>query len=334
MSTTTTTIDSLTSDEIRLIFIYLWPTLFSAKPTKRKEKLAYESHSWAICAILSHRWYKEVRSTRKNIRQLAHNMTMMWTNETIKTFPRLVSLRTSNSLNLLNPLKNIKRLDLSRNTIIKDDQLKHWTHLESLILDKNRIITDESLRYLTNIRQLSLDNNNNITSDGVVPCKLLTNLSLASNTTMRTTITEIPLILLKRLNINNNTAITNASLGTYTTLKHLNLSYNYNISDRTLIKLTNLKSLVLERNNTITNNALYKLSRLEELDLTDNVTISDESLTEMKLKNLYLSHWTDISLDHVKTTKRWTDYSNFIIYMNIMGVLFILFISIWIVRLL
>ena len=300
--------DHFPSDIMCLIFKNIWPALFSPTPVKNDHSLTTETSFWCQYKLLSRHWYREINQTKLMLCQFSHDITVLWSREMLSSFPLLVSLKASPMLDLSTPLLRLKRLDISMNKTMHNEQLLKWTHLEELILDQNSIIHNQSLSKLTNLTNLSLNTNRNITNEAIKNFHLLKRLSLSANNRIQSPLTQLR--TLKFLDISNNYVITNRDISRFTNIRHLNLCDNLDIVDSTLVKLTRLKSLNLERNRIITDDSIRLLQNIKIINLADNDQITNTALSQLKLEHVVLSNWTDISTTHInKTTKKWTCYS-------------------------
>lgn len=187
-----------------------------------------------------------------------------------------ISYNSSICDNDIKHLTNITHLNVA-GTNITDDSITNFGLLETLYLDNNVHVTDKSLKYLTNLKNLYLWENDVITDVGICHLTSLTDLDISNN--------------------NNITKISHL-----TKLNILSLAENYVISDDELSKMTMIKWLSLVGNYLITDNSLTKLTKLCTLDMRYHgyTRISVDSIKKLpNLTKLILYEYDHITKDDV-----------------------------------
>lgn len=165
----------------------------------------------------------------------------------------------------LEPLTNLRSLDLSYNTTIDDDALSRLTYLTELDLSSNFLITDNALSLLTNLTELALRENGQITDQSISVLTKLKTLILIDEAPQITDASVSRLTNLTSLNLDFITGVTDHSLSLLTNLTELSLENNIVITNQSVDQLTNLKYLYLEFNNTIDFSDLLFRFSLREL---------------------------------------------------------------------
>lgn len=170
--------------------------------------------------------------------------------------------------------EQVVNLNLFGNPCITNENLKHFTKLESLNLGyhkqnkygfyvnghrvENFPITDEGVRHLTTLTHLDLYRNEIITDRGISP---LTNLT--------------------HLDLTNNEIVTGDGISSFTNLTHLDLLNNRIINESGISSLLNLQTLYLGTNTLLPQSSfLTKLPFLTQLNLRDT-KVSEEIILQL-----------------------------------------------------
>lgn len=216
--------------------------------------------------------------------------------EKLKNFKQLISLNlsgnrinsdyflfnnnvlfTNNNITEVSILKNLQKLNLSRNDLIKIQALQYYKSLTELDVSFNQIEDISFLKDLKNIRKIYLADNKIAVIEPLKDLQNITDLDISGNKITSLVFIK-DLTKLTKLNVSGNSIITVSEISNLVKLKELNLSNN-NITD--LHGIENLKQIeILNISHNQINNLspLYNLKQIKELMISGISSIDEKNL--------------------------------------------------------
>lgn len=223
----------------------------------------------------------------------------------------ILSLLTLSNIKYIRNYTNLRKLTVKyyhypsiKDNIIKSEDIKHLTKLESLEINEETKIDDEGIKDLVNLKRIRLYNNLTITSKAFEKLNNIKILSLECNGNITgDVIKKYDLEILSLYSIKN---LKDTDLKNQKNLKVLYL-FRSNIGDNIIKHLTNLQILYIDINNKTICEGIRNLTKLKKLSLMTNKSLTDSSIINLReLETIILPNNNNIT---VKSLKRFRNLS-------------------------
>lgn len=194
---------------------------------------------------------------------------------------KMIELETfGNSTKDINKLINIRKLNLSFNTMLQYNGFSGLVNITDLDLSDNLIVEDNGLKNMTGLRRLSLYRNTRITNNGIKHLTGLTELDLYKNKVITDEgITQ--LLMLTDLDISSNKCISYGAIKKLTNITKLDISFKSLFTDAQVSRMIHLKELLFDENNNVTDMGIKNLTGLTELSFFGCEKITYDGISKL-----------------------------------------------------